>query len=138
MSERHGVPSEPEGGRADSPSPRPGLCQQQLRMLPSWRVCKSLFLLGDCSVWKGSSFAWLADVCRGRRAWRFPLTASRPHIQAAPQLFAFTSVVGSLWGWPLLRPTSFYRPAIPGPWALGPRALGPLFWLWGASLCLLL
>ena len=85
MSEGHGVPSEPEGGRADGPSPRPAPCQQQLPVLPSWHVCKSLFLLGDAAEFGREAPSLSLWVSAGAGEPRVSLSGPRlPHVQAWP------------------------------------------------------
>lgn len=122
MSERHRVPSEPEGGRADSPSLRPAPCQQQLQMLPSWRVCKSLFLLGDSLQCLEGKLPCSACGCLlGQESLESP--SSAPHLPPHPGLarlsVCFHSSGGFTSGLAAWRPTSFLQTCRPEP--LGPR-----------------
>lgn len=86
MSERPGVPGEPEGGRTDSPA-LPARCQQRLQMLPSWLACKSPSSSETlCNAWKGSSFAGPAGVCGPGEPGLLPgLPGSPPPSPPSPQ-----------------------------------------------------
>lgn len=81
MSERHGVPSEPEGGGVDSPSPLHGPASSSFKCCLPGASAKALLLLRDalpCLEGKlpRSPFWTPAWVSRGRRAWRLAPTSS--------------------------------------------------------------
>ena len=121
MSERHGVPSEPEGGGADSPSPLHGPASSSFKCCLPGTSARALFLLGDalpCLEGKlpRSPFwtpAWVSTGAGGPGG-----LLPRPALAQLSICSPFSRVFASGL---VPCPTSFYRCVVPGPWVPGPH-----------------
>lgn len=135
MSERPGVPGEPEGGRTDSPSPAPCPVPAAASNAAFLARLQEPFLLGDTlQCLEGKLPHWSCGCLLGQGSQAssagFP---APPTARPGPALCLLSL---QRWrqeaqaGWLLRETHIFLQTCGPAPWAPGLH-----FWIWGVSLC---